>query len=129
MKALSQETPEVRRHQPKGTEAEVTVMYGVWGLILGAVVAIIVGFNWGGWTTSQEKTEAAVLTARAAICVAQFTKDPSRHQGLKELKAVSIWERAAFIERGGWHRMRGEEKASDSVARICAERVDALTQK
>lgn len=107
-------------------------MYGVWGLILGAAAAIIVGFNWGGWTTrdaSQERTEAAVLTARAAICVAQFTRDPNRQQRLKELKAVSPWERAAFIERGGWHRMPGEEKANDTVARICAERVGALIEK
>ena len=46
---------------------EVKVKYGVWGLILGAGAAMIIGFNWGGWTTrgtSQGITEAAVLTAR-----------------------------------------------------------------
>lgn len=131
VKTLSQENPEVRRHRPTVTEAEVKVMYGVWGLILGAAAAVIVGFNWGGWTNrdaSQERTEAAVLSARAAICVAQFTKEPNRQQRLKELKAVSTWERAAFIERGGWHRMPGEE-ANDTVARICAERVGALIGK
>jgi hypothetical protein len=132
VKTLSQETPEARRHRPTVTEAEVKVVYGVWGLILGAAGAIIVGFNWGGWTTldaSQERTEAAVLTARAAICVAQFTKDPNRQQRLKELKAVSTWERAAFIERGGWNRMPGEERGHDIAARKCAEGVGALIEK
>jgi hypothetical protein len=28
------------------------VKYGVWGLIGGAIIAMIVGFAWGGWTTS-----------------------------------------------------------------------------
>jgi len=132
MKALSRKAPGARLHAPTVTEAEVKVTYGVWGLILGAAGAIVIGFNWGGWTTrdaSQERTEAAVLTARAAICVAQFTKDPNRQQRLKELKAVSTWERAAFIEKGGWNRMPGEDRANDSVARICAEGVGALIEK
>lgn len=52
MKALSQETPGVRLHPPTVTETEVKVTYGVWGmwgLILGAAAAIIVGFIWEGW--------------------------------------------------------------------------------
>jgi hypothetical protein len=53
------------------------VKYGVWGLIGGAVIAMIIGFVWGGWTTertTQRMGEEAVLAARAAICVAQFMK-------------------------------------------------------
>jgi O-antigen/teichoic acid export membrane protein len=30
-------------------ESEVKVKYGVWGLIVGAVIAMIIGFAWGGW--------------------------------------------------------------------------------
>src|SRR5688500_10551386 len=83
-------------------ETELKVKYGVWGLILGAVGAMIIGFNWGGWTTrgtSLEVSEAAVLTTRAAICVAQFTKAPKYPERLKELKATNSWERAAVIEK------------------------------
>jgi hypothetical protein len=29
------------------------VKYGVWGLICGAVIAMIIGFAWGGWTTGR----------------------------------------------------------------------------
>ena len=113
-------------------ETEIKVKYGAWGLILGAGVAMIVGFNWGGWTTrgsSQQMTEAALLNARAAICVAQFSKAPNDQQRLKQLKAVNSWERAAFIEKGGWDKMPGEEKAADTVARACAEGLDVLMAK
>jgi hypothetical protein len=30
------------------------VKFGVWGLICGAVIAMIIGFAWGGWTTFQD---------------------------------------------------------------------------
>jgi hypothetical protein len=113
-------------------ETEVKVKYGVWGLILGAGTAMIVGFNWGGWTTkgtTQSMTETAVLTTRAAICVAQFAKGPNDEKRLKELKAISSWERAAFIEKGGWDKMPGEEKADATVARACAEGLGVLMDK
>jgi hypothetical protein len=113
-------------------ETEVKVKYGVWGLILGAGIAMIVGFNWGGWSTrgtSQQNTDAALLATRAAICVAQFSKAPNDQQRLKQLKAVNSWERAAFIEKGGWDKMPGEEKAADTVARACAEGLDVLMAK
>src|SRR6185503_11966955 len=95
-------------------ETEIKAKYGSWGVIAGAVGAIIVGFNWGGWVTgskSQAMTDAALLSTRAAICVAQFTKGPKYPERLKELKATNSWERTAVIEKGGWDRMPGEEKA------------------
>jgi len=113
-------------------ETEVKAKYGFWGLILGAGAATIIGFNWGGWTTggtSQQRTDAALLAARAAICVAQFSKGPNEQQRLKELKAVSSWDRASAIEKGGWDKMPGEEKANDAVARACAEGLETLMAK
>ncbi len=113
-------------------ETESKVKYGVWGLIIGAAGAMIIGFNWGGWTTrgtSQATTDAAVLATRAAICVAQFTKSPNDQKRLKELKAVNSWERAEFIEKGGWDKMPGEDKASDTVSRACADGLAVLLDK
>jgi hypothetical protein len=52
------------------------VKYGVWGLICGAVLAMIIGFAWGGWTTSsttQKMGEEAVLAARSAKEAAVFS--------------------------------------------------------
>ena len=113
-------------------ETEVKVKYGVWGLILGAGIAIIIGFAWGGWITrgtSEEVTDAALLTTRVAICVAQFAKTPDYEARLKELKAISSWKRADFIEEGGWDKMPGEEKASFTVSRACADGLALLMEK
>ena len=35
------------------------VKYGVWGLICGAIIAMIIGFAWGGWTTSWSSREVS----------------------------------------------------------------------
>ena len=105
------------------------VKYGVWGLICGALIATILGFAWGGWTTSgttQRMGEEAVLAARAAICVAQFMKDPNHQEHLQAIGKLSSFERATFIEKGGWHKMPGEDTASSTVTRACARGLDVL---
>jgi hypothetical protein len=69
-------------------ETAAKLKYGGWGLICGAVIAMIIGFVWGGWTTfgtSQTRTKEAVLASQAAICVAQFMKQPNPEEKLKAL--------------------------------------------
>lgn len=113
-------------------QTEVKMKYGIWGLILGAAAAMIVGFSWGGWTTrgtSQQTTDAALLATRSAICVAQFVQPPNHQGRLKELKAVQSWERATYIETGGWDKMPGEQKADAAVARACADGLGLLVDK
>jgi hypothetical protein len=107
------------------------VKYGVWGLICGAVLAMIIGFAWGGWTTSsttQKMGEEAVLAARSAICVAQFMKDPNHQEKLQELEKISSYQRSTFIEKGGWDKMPGEQKPSFDVSRACADGLEYLTK-
>ena len=68
------------------------VKYGVWGFICGAIIATILGFAWGGWTTrgtTQRMGEEAVLAARAAICVAQFMKDPNHQEHLQAIEKLT----------------------------------------
>ena len=87
------------------------VKYGVLGLIGGAIIAMIIGFAWGGWTTArttQQMGEEAVLAARAAICVAQFMKDPNHAEKLQELGKLIAYQRGPFIEKGGWDKMPGK---------------------
>jgi hypothetical protein len=108
------------------------VKYGVWGLIGGAVIAMIIGFAWGGWTTArttQRMGEEAVLAARAAICVAQFMKEPDQEEKLQELGKLIAYQRGPFIEKGGWNKMPGEEQASPMVARACADGLEVLLKK
>ena len=62
-------------------------------------------------------------------CVAQFTKQTSHAQKLKEFEEASGWTRPEFIEKGGWDKMPGQDKASDGVARACADGVALLIKK
>ena len=113
-------------------ETAAKVKYGIWGLIGGAVIAMILGFVWGGWTTSSTANAAtakAVVSSQAAICVAQFVKQPNREAQLKEFGEVSSWTRGEFIEKGGWDKMPGQDKADSDVARACAEGVALLVKQ
>ena len=97
-----------------------------------ALIATILGFAWGGWTTArttQEMGEEAILAVRAAICVAQFMKEPNHQEKLQELEKVSSYQRSTFIEKGGWDKMPGEEKADWRVARACADGLDVLMKQ
>ncbi len=114
------------------TETAAKIKYGVWGLICGAVIATILGFVWGGWTTSgttQTMTKEAVLASQAAICVAQFMKQPNPEEKLKVLGEVANWQRPEVIEKGGWDKMPGQEKAGYAVARACADGLELLIKK
>jgi hypothetical protein len=114
-------------------ETTAKIKYGVWGLICGAVIAMIIGFAWGGWTTSsttQTRTQEAVLASQAAICVAQFMKEPNHEATLKELAELGgSYQRAEAIEKGGWDKMPGQEKAGYAVARACADGLELLIKK
>jgi len=93
---------------------------------------MIIGFAWGGWTTfstTQALTKEAVLASQAAICVAQFMKQPNPEEKLKTLGEVSSWQRPEVIEKGGWDKMPGQEKADSAVARACADGLELLIKK
>jgi hypothetical protein len=113
-------------------ETEEKLKYGAWGLVVGAAIAMIIGFAWGGWTTSmttKRMTADAVVASQAAICVAQFMKEPNYEENLKELEDLNSWNRAAYIEKGGWDKMPGQEKADDAVCRACADGLALLFKK
>ena len=113
-------------------EMKEKVKYGVWGFIGGAVVAMIIGFYWGGWSTSsttQKMSGEAVLASQAAICVAQFIKEPNSQERLKEFEKIESYKRSEFIEKGGWDKMPGQEKAGSSVAQACVTGLEALIKK
>lgn len=110
-------------------EMEGKIQYGIGGLVCGAIVAIIIGFAWGGWvtgSTNQKMSGEAVLASQAAICVAQFMKDPSK---LKEIEGIESYKRSEFIEKGGWDKMPGQKEASNGVSRACVDGLEILIKK
>jgi hypothetical protein len=113
-------------------ETSVKVKYGVWGLIFGAAVAMILGFGWGGWVTggtAKGKTDEALLASRAAICVAQFMRASNHDQELKAFKEIDSWKRSELIGKGGWDKMPGQVEASGAVAQACATGIEVLAAK
>jgi len=108
------------------------IKYGGWGLVCGAIIAMIIGFAWGGWSTAattQKVSEEAIMASQSAICVAQFMKEPNHEKKLKELGELNSWKRSEFIEKEGWDKMPGQEKADYGVSRACADGLDLLIKK
>jgi hypothetical protein len=100
------------------------------GAAAGAVVAMIVGFNWGGWTlgstvekVAKEQADTAVVAALAPICVDQFRQAENATANLSEL---NNWDRGTFVEKGGWATMPGAASADLAVARACVEMLGNL---
>jgi len=108
---------------------DAKVVYGFFGVLGGAAIAMIIGFNWGGWTsstTAQKMSEEAVLASRAAICAAQFMNAPNHELNVKEFQGTDTYMRTGFIEKGGWDKMPGQEEAAWGVASPCVAGIDAL---
>jgi hypothetical protein len=99
---------------------------GVWGAICGAIMAIIIGFAWGGWvlgSNSQTAVENAVIDRLTLICVAQFEQDPERDTRLAELKKYDSWKRDEYVIKQGWATMPGEKAPDRNVADNCTDRI------
>ena len=111
------------------------IKYGILGLICGGIIIMIIGHNWLGWTTSRTTktmTEKAVLASKAAICVAQFIKDPNYKENLKEFEKLDSYgmkNTSDYVRKHGWDKMPGEEKADPDVAYACAEGIEVIIKK
>ncbi|HBB18209.1 MAG TPA: hypothetical protein DCZ97_14870 [Syntrophus sp. (in: bacteria)] len=113
-------------------EMEMKMKYGGWGLVCGAIIAMVIGFVLGGWVTSsttQNMSGEAVLASQAAICVAQYLKEPNSQEKLKEFEAIDNSKRYEFIEKGGWDKMPGQKEASSGVRNACVAGLEALIKK
>jgi hypothetical protein len=85
------------------------------GAAAGAVVTLIVGFNWGGWTlgstvekVAKDRADAAVIAALVPICVDKFRQAANARVNLSELNKISyVWDRSTFVEKVGWATMPG----------------------
>jgi hypothetical protein len=98
------------------------------GAFIGFLATVVIGFGWGGWTLGSTAKEmagksasSAAIAALAPICVDKFQRATGAEANLAELKKVSSWQQASFVEKGGWATMPGSDAANSSVARACAD--------
>jgi hypothetical protein len=99
-----------------------------WGVVVGGIGTMIVGFSWLGWTLGStaerlaaERTNAAVIVALTPSCVARFMQQPGAAAKLPEFQKIDSWSQRQFIEAGGWATPRGDKVPNSGVATACAE--------
>src|SRR4030081_3455164 len=99
----------------------------VQGAAVGAVVTVIIGFNWGGWSIestaakrADEASRTAVVAVLAPICVDKFQHSADATNNFVELKKQSTYMQGSFVEKGGWATSPGSDKANSAVASACA---------
>jgi len=101
-----------------------------WGVVVGAVTTMIVGFSWMGWVLggtadrmASERTNAAVVVALTPSCVSRFMGQPNASVKLKEFQAIDSWKQREFVEAGGWATTTGDKTPNSNVANACAEQL------
>jgi len=101
---------------------------GIWGLIGGAIAAIVIGFVWGGWVTGgaagkmeAASAEAAIVQAFTPLCVAKAEQQPEKFVSLKEKSSYGS-SRGNFVIEAGWVD-NVSEKYRSAVAKACAQTV------
>ena len=104
------------------------------GAVGGAVALAILGFGWGGWVTggtaedmADKRARSAMVSALAPICVDKFQQESAFETKLSELNETRSYQRAAFIEEGGWATMPGSEEGDRDVAKACADMITAMS--
>jgi len=108
------------------------IKLGSWSAVGGAIVAVYVGFNFGGWMTTgaaeamgKENAANAVAERLGTICVAQLNRDANKGQKLNEMKEKDSWDKGRYIEKQSWAIMPGEDKPESRVADACAKQLAA----
>src|SRR5262245_28996738 len=100
----------------------------VWGVVVGSVVTMIIGFSYGGWTTSgttarlaQQQADAAVTSALVPLCIAQSRADSAVLKKMADLKALtSSYDQRDFVTKTGWATVPGTQDPNREVAEACA---------
>lgn len=101
---------------------------GIWGAVIGSILTMVVGFSWGGWTTSStadrvaaQRADAAVTMAFIPVCLAQEKVDGTKGKKLGELKAITAsYEQTEFVMKAGWATFPGKTDPNRDVAEACA---------
>lgn len=101
-----------------------------WGAVAGAAATAFAGFTWAGWVTkggaeiaSANRADAAVVSALAPVCAANFRRSGDAAGNLVALQKTDSWSQGDFIEKGGWASDVGTKEAPDqlsAIAKACA---------
>ena len=99
-----------------------------WGVVVGALGMMIVGFGWWGWVLgstaerlAKERADAAVTATLVPICVEKFMTQADAADKLAAFQRSTAWQQSQFIEKGGWATAAGSTSPNSAVAKACAQ--------
>jgi hypothetical protein len=103
-----------------------------WACAGSVIVATVVGFTWGGWTTggsAQEMADKAAASARqelaGVMCVERFMAAPDANVQLAKLQGItSAYQQRKFVEEGGWATIVPASSTADRKASAAASADD-----
>jgi hypothetical protein len=108
----------------------------IWGVIGGAVAAMIIGFAWGGWVTGGTSDRNAAVAANTAVvqalvplCVAKAEQQPEQ---VLLMKKETVYSRYDFVIKAGWVSSVSESyrrPVAESCATAIADAMDATAAK
>lgn len=105
------------------------------GLALGVAATMIIGFSWGGWMTTRsaqemarQRSDAALVSALAPICVDKFRNSNNVAANTDELKKTTSFMQGSFIARGGWATTIGSNEPNSVVADACANMLSSMAK-
>jgi hypothetical protein len=103
---------------------------GFWGIVLGAVGIMIIGFAWGGWVLgstaermANARADGAMTAVLVPICVERFMGQVEAAAKLAEFQRSASWQQSQVIEKGGWATATGSNTPNSAVARVCAQQL------
>jgi hypothetical protein len=101
-----------------------------WGVVVGVVGIMIVGFGWGGWVLgstaermAKDRADGAVTAVLVPLCVERFMGQADAAVKLTEFQKGASWQQSQVIEKGGWATAAGSTDPNTVVARACAQQL------
>ena len=95
----------------------------VQGAAVGAVLTMIIGFQWGGWTLSSnvaKQLEANNVSHRADICALKYMQQPNAVEQFAALQKISGYsEKNDAFDKGKWTTTDYSDRSR------CMERIEA----
>ena len=99
---------------------------GIYGAVGGALAVSILGFTWGGWTTSggtaiiaKDMASEEVTLAMVPVCLNMSAADPMRAEKLAILQEVSGFGRRKAMMETGWATRPGTDAPDRDLADAC----------
>lgn len=98
----------------------------IYGALGGAIAISILGFTWGGWTTSGNAQEMAqdlaaeeVTLAMVPVCLDNSAADPARAEKLAAIQELSGFGRRNAMLETGWATRPGSDTPDRDLASAC----------